>query len=368
MLRLNKAYILFSFILLLLLVQIASSTRQVVIEFLYWDPSEEPAYKECPSCWAGAYEDYLTKCDILNRIQTNYTGQVLVNWTEYHSPAGQVKSKLYNITAVNSIAIKSEEGNFTTVQGPFNETYIREVIDAYLTETPPPPPPPLPPLMATLALAFTFGFFETFSPCLIILLSFVLSYTIGENSTFKKKLSQVTAFGIGFVSATVLVFSGLAVGLIILSSTLNFQYALMWAVCIFAILFGIHLLGFNVFKFLEIKAETKPLIQKLTRKYVFTYTGLIALGFLFYFLDPCLAPVFVAMMDALEPKLLIEFLPLILFMFCLGVIIPFVGIGIISGSISKLARSTYKHKSKIRAVSGLILIGYSFYLIVSFIL
>jgi cytochrome c biogenesis protein CcdA len=48
----------------------------------------------------------------------------------------------------------------------------------------------------------------------------------------------------------------------------------------------------------------------------------------------------------------------------LGVIIPFIGIGLLAGSISKLARSTYRHKSKIRAISGLILIAYSIYLIV----
>jgi len=369
MVRLKKAYILFSFVLLLLFVKTAYSSRQVVIEFLYWDPSKEPAFKECPSCWAVPYEDFLMKWDFLNEIESNYTGQVLVNRTEYHSPEGQAKKQLYlsmvPIIIPNAIIIKSEEGNITIIQEKFNETYTKEVIDAYLTETPPPPPPPPPPLIATLALAFTFGFFETFSPCLIILLSFVLSYTIGEAFSFNKKFSQVMAFGIGFVSATVLVFSALAVGLIMVSSTLDFQFILVWVVCIFAILFGIHLLGFNMFKFLKIKAETKPLIQKLTRKYVFTFFGLVALGFLFYFLDPCIAPVFVAMIATFEPSLLLEFLPLLLFMFCLGVIIPFVGIGLLAGSISKLARSTYRHKSKIRAISGLILIAYSCYLIVS---
>jgi cytochrome c biogenesis protein CcdA len=44
--------------------------------------------------------------------------------------------------------------------------------------------------------------------------------------------------------------------------------------------------------------------------------------------------------------------------------VPFVGIGVVTGSISKLARNMYRHKSKIRIISGLILICYAIYLIV----
>jgi cytochrome c-type biogenesis protein len=134
-------------------------------------------------------------------------------------------------------------------------------------------------------------------------------------------------------------------------------------VCVIAIVFGLNLLGFNLLKLFKIDLETKPLVQKLAKKYVFTYAGLFVLGFLFYFLDPCIAPVFISMMSLL----VIEYLPLILFVFALGVIVPFVCIAILAGSISKLVRGTYKHKAKIRAISGLILIIYGLYFVFQYV-
>jgi cytochrome c biogenesis protein CcdA len=362
MARLNKAYFLFSFVLFLLFVKIAYSTGQVVIEFFYSNPKEDLGPLWDPSCrqCVEDYNAFLEKNNTINRIQSNYTSQVLVNRTRYYfcSEEGLAKMKLYNITQPNSIVIRDEKGNFTKIEPrDFNETYIRQVIDAYLKGASPPPPPPPPPLAAVLVLAFSFGFLDTFSPCLLALLSFVLSFTIGKTTQFKKGFFYVMTFGIGFVSAAVLL--GLTVGLIF-SSMARFYIILTWIVCIFALFFGLDLLGFNVLRILNIKFETKPLVTKLSRKYVYTYTGLVLLGFLFYFLDPCIAPIFVSMV----PLMLLEYLPLIILVFSLGVILPFIVIGMIAGSISKLVRVTYKHRSKIRAISGLVLIAYALYLII----
>ena len=377
MLKSKKAHLLLSFVLFLLFIEIAYSAKQVVIEFLYWDPSTDPRW--CPDCdaWIYAYDEFLRRNDTMNRIQSNYTGKVFVNWTKYDSPDGQAEKQRYNINETNSIIIKSEDGNVTIVPGvfnetyiTFNETYIRQVIDAYLEETPPPPPPssPLPPLMGILAFAFSIGFFETFSPCLIALLSFVLSYTIGKTTQFREGMLQVITFGTGFVTAAMLL--GLSFGILFLSlSTLHI--VLVSIVCVFAIFFGLNLLGLNIFKLLNIQFETKPLVKNLSQKYAFTYGGLLLLGFLFYFLDPCLAPFFVSSLpELIAPGAMMtsEYLFLIFLTFCGGIMIPFIGIGAFAGSISKLARTTYKHKSKIRAISGLILIAYSLYLIVQYIL
>ncbi len=345
MVTLNMTYVLFGFVLFLLFFGIVYSTEQVIVEFFYFDPSL------CSHC--SGYDDFLRMNETMNKIQSDYEDRVLVKWIEYASEDRLKKGGLYTKIPPNSLVVNEE-----IVISWRNETYIREVIDSYLEKTPPPSPLQSS-LITDLALAFSFGFFETFSPCLIALLSFILSYTIGETTRFREGVLQVMAFGMGFVFAAMLL--GLTVGLIFLSLA-GFYSVLMLIVCIFAIFFGLDLLGFNVLRFLNIKFETKPLVKKLSRKYVSTYTGLVLLGFLFYFLDPCIAPIFCSML----PWLLPEYLPLILLVFCLGVIIPFIGIGILAGSISKLARSTYRHKSKIRGVSGLILIAYSFYLIVSY--
>jgi cytochrome c biogenesis protein CcdA len=211
-------------------------------------------------------------------------------------------------------------------------------------------------LLSILALAFSFGFFETFSPCLIVMLSFILSYTISETTHFRESFSKVMVFGSGFLLAALLL--GLAFGLVFLSlPTLTFYLTI--GMSILAILFGFNLLGL-----LKVPVETKPTIQRLAKKHVVTLLGLFSLGFLFYFLDPCIAPIFVSMI----PLLFLQDLALILLVFCVGAMIPFVAIGLSAGSISKLARSTYRNRTILRAVSGLILIGYALYLILALII
>ena len=211
-------------------------------------------------------------------------------------------------------------------------------------------------LTALLAVSFSFGFFETFSPCLIILLSFVLSYTLGVSPSFKESFLKVMIFGAGFVSAALLL--GIAFGLFFLSLP-SLQLYLTLTVSVFAIVFGLNLLGV-----LKVPLETKPAIRKLAEKYVLTYPGLFILGFIFYFLDPCIAPIFIAFI----PLLLLDTLPLILTVFALGAIIPFLAIGVFTGSVSKLVRLTYKQRFRIRAISGMILICYAIYLFVFYLL
>lgn len=136
------------------------------------------------------------------------------------------------------------------------------------------------------------------------------------------------------------------------------QFSLTLIVCIFAIAFGLNLLGI-----LKVPFDTKPITQRVAKKYVLTLAGLFVLGFVFYFLDPCMAVILPTMVPLLSPDSYV----LILFMFSLGAIIPFIGIGISAGSISRFTRSTYIHRAKIRAVSGLVLIGYAAYLIVLYL-
>jgi len=322
----------------------------VTLDFLYWNPKTDASFCDTCPIWQARYQEFTQKNNTVNTIQTDYEDKVQVVWIDYYSDLGIQERLQHDIPQPNSLVINNE----TVIEGEFNETVIREIIDAYLLGTTPPPPPSSElSLIAVLALAFSFGFFETFSPCLIVLLSFILSYSLGEATEFKQGMLQVTFFGIGFVIAALSL--GLTVALLFFQLR-DFSYIMTWIISIFSLFFGLTQLGL----FKKASFETKPLIKNLSRKYAFTYGGLFVLGFLFYFLDPCIAPIFFAMI----PLLSSEFLLLTLLVFCIGVIIPFIGIGILAGSISKLARSSYKHKSKIKAVSGIILIAYALYLIV----
>ena len=377
--RLNKAFIVFSFVLFLLFIQVANSAEQVSVKFFYYDPNTDPTY--CGICdqW-HVLNDFLEKNNTLTEISKNYTGRVSVVWKKFYINYTQypypIDPDVYNETVAynatdrrtgdpepNSIVILDGKGNFTTFVGyGINETLMKQTIDAYLAGSEPPAPSSSLPLIAVLAGAFSFGFLETFSPCLIILLSFVLSYSIGETTHFKEGFLKVITFGTGFIFATILVFLGFVGLLVASSSAVAFQNALIYVVIALAIFFGLDLLGLNILKFLKLEVETKPIVQKLSRKFVFSYTGLIVLGFLFYFLNPCMPLIFGVMLGTFQ-QMLLMFLPLVLLVFCLGVIVPFIVIGVLAGSISKLTRSTYRHRSEIRAISGLILIFYAIYFI-----
>jgi len=348
---LRNAILVFSLSLLMLFVEVTYSYEQFTVEFIYWDPR---SYCEvCPSL-LRLYQDFLAKNRTMDRICRDYQDRVVFKWIDITSEEGIEKKQQYNIS-INPLYAVAIEGKLASVGDDFNETYIRQVIEAILNDSLPSAPPSKS-LMLVLATAFLFGFFETFSPCLIVLLAFVLSYTVGKASNFRHSMLQVVVFGIGFVSAAVSM--GLIVGLMFLSLK-GFQTVLVWVVCIFAIIFGLNLLGL-----LKGPLETKPFVRKLAKRYVFSYGGIILLGFLFYFLDPCLAPIFVAVLPLLSPQVL----PLIFFVFCLGAIIPFFFIGALTGSISKLARSTYRHKTKIRMTSGLILLAYVMYVILAYLI
>ncbi len=272
---------------LLMIVALANNIRaydQVVIVFFYWDPQSDPSF--CDTCepWLYALEDFKDKSSIIDDIELVYGDEVRISRIPYSSHEMETIKRQYNLTYVprNSVLI-----NYKDLLKDFEEEDLKVVIDGYLAGTSegsqPSPAQGNVPLAFILAIAFTFGFFETFSPCLIVLLSFILGYALSDTCQFKKGFINVMVFGLGFVFATILVFSIILFGLITLASFSFFRYVLALSISVFGIFYGFHLLGFNAFNILKFKIETKPLIQKLTGKYVLTYTGLVLLGFLFLF-------------------------------------------------------------------------------------
>jgi len=346
-LRLTSKHSLLSLgLLLLALFVVASySVGQITVQFLYWDPTTDPQY--CGSCpaWAALYQEFLTKNATVTALQNNYT-QVDFQWIDFNSQAGVDLRNSLNITSPNSLMINGT----IKIQGDFNETYIREAIDDLLNETLPPTQSPTP-LLPLLASAFLIGSLQTFSPCLIALMSFVVGYTVGDAAKPKNSFSRVMTFGIGFLIATMVV--GFVLSIILLSLP-TLQTALTWTVCIFALLFGLSLTGL-----LKTPFTSKSLMAKLTGIRPSTSGGLFLLGFLFYFIAPCVAPIFFATLSVLFQG----FLAIVLVAFSLGVIVPFLVLATLTSSISKFAQVTGKNKRKIRFVSGLILIGYALYII-----
>ena len=84
-----------------------------------------------------------------------------------------------------------------------NETYLRQIIDLYLEQCVRVSDTSVDVSAAGfLVTAFILGFFETFSPRLIIMLSFIASYTFGSGVEFREGFTRIMIFGAGSVSAT----------------------------------------------------------------------------------------------------------------------------------------------------------------------
>lgn len=322
-------------VLLVCLGVVYASNRETVVEFFYIPVG-------CPDCEEAQ--------SLITEIERQYSEKLCLEWIDVSQREGFQRFRQYNLRRAPAVVINCE---YIISSDEMNHEKLVTVIGAYLQGAQPRPNPSMP---LSLMTTFSLGFFDTFSPCLIAILSFILSYTIGKTTGFKEGMLRIMVFGMGFISAAVLLGATVALALV---STPTFQNMLVWIMCIFVIFFGLSLLGF-----IKIPIQTKPLVTKLAKNYASTHVGLFSLGFLFYFLDPCIAPFCFTILVMVQNS---EF-TLHLVVFCLGATIPFVGIGILAGSASKLARKTYKHRSKIRAISGLILIGYALYLIIFYLL
>ncbi|MEM1543534.1 MAG: cytochrome c biogenesis protein CcdA, partial [Candidatus Bathyarchaeia archaeon] len=342
---------------LLYITSVCYSLEPVRIEFLYYD-------RFCQGCLETMrdHQAYLHNREVLMSIQRDYGERVIVKEIFFFSEEGLEKMKQYNLGLGdwNSIIVNGE----LVLRGGkrfINETLLREIIDLYLTNSSINPQiinsdqkePTIYMPMGIMATAFILGFFESFSPCVLIMLSFVVGYTLSDRNQFRARegFFKVLIFGISFTLASA-IFGLICGSLFSLTSTPRLYLTLI--VCFLAIIFGFNLLG--IIKF---PIQSKPLIKKLLKRYALGYIKIFLLGLIFYFLDPCIAPIFAS----ITAILFSGELAFALFLFCIGEMIPFVGAGLLAGSISKISREAYKHRVILRGISGAILIGYAIYIL-----
>jgi len=300
-------------------------------------------------------------------IQKDYGEKVVVKQIFFFSEEGLKKMREYNLSLEdwNSIVVN---GEIVLLGGKrfINETLLREIIDLYLTNS----------SVETqlinqlvnssqgglatyastgiMATSFILGFFESFSPCVLVMLSFIVGYTLSDKSQFQMKegFLKVIVFGASFILASVAL--SLICGSLFFSAG-NLQSYLSLIISLLAIIFGFNLLGL-----LESPVQSKPLLRRVAKKYALGYIKIFLLGLMFYFLDPCIAPIFASITAILFSEELI----FALLLFCIGEMTPFIVAGLLAGSISKISREAYKHRTILRGISGAILIGYATYLLI----
>jgi cytochrome c biogenesis protein CcdA len=260
----------------------------------------------------------------------------------------------YGLTEAQAVVVNEK----VKLQGDdLTEERLRFYVDAYLRGDDPATGTFQP---VTAFFAFSTGLLSGLSPCLMAMLGFILSYTTGTVSSFRSGMFRVSVFGFGFISALLLIGALFAAVLISIPS---FATTMTWIAAALIIAVGLNFVGL-----LPLPSSLKSLGQKLgsrgrvelAQRYRATTIGLFTLGFLFYFVSICTAPLSFTVLPTLSAPNNIYLLPL----FGIGALLPFLLVGIVAGGSPALAkRIGQQHRFKIRALSGAILLVYSVWLI-----
>jgi cytochrome c biogenesis protein CcdA len=339
--RVNLVSVLALFFLAAFAASVYAQSTAVHVEFFYFDPSKSQfACWTCPG-WKESWDTYVAASNIIDEIEKEYGNQVQIERVDKTTPDGLARFNQYGLTEVQAVVVNSKiklEGELLTKE------QIKWYIDSYLRGE----DPSASVHSISAVFVFSLGLFSGLSPCLMAMLAFILSYTSGTVANFKSGIFRVSVFGAGFVLAIMLLGAMIASILVTFPSL---YIAMMWGVSGLIFIVGLHLIGW-----LNVPFGSKPLVQKLARKLGATHIGLFLLGFVFYFVNLCTAPLSFTILPAITTLSNLYLLAL----FGLGVIIPFLAVGVVAGGSPALAkRIREQHRTKIRALSGIILLAYS---------
>jgi cytochrome c-type biogenesis protein len=337
------------FMILLGLAANVIAQSPVFIEFLYLNPSGF-----CEECDLSLQREYNDAVQLIERIQMDYGSQVQVELVDRSTIEGLERYVQYGLTEAQAVVVNRK----IRLQGDeLTEENLRRYIDAYLGGYDPASNIFQP---VTAFFAFSTGLLSGLSPCLMAMLGFILSYTSGTVSSFRSGMFRVLVFGIGFVSALLLIGALFAAVLMWVPS---FTTAMTWAASVLIIIVGLNLVGLlpvpSVLRSFGQKLGSRGRVE-LAQRYRATTIGLFSLGFIFYFVSICTAPLSFTVLPTLSAPSNIYLLPL----FGIGALLPFLVVGIVAGGSPALAkRIGQQYRLKIRALSGAILLVYSVWLI-----
>ena len=209
------------------------------------------------------------------------------------------------------------------------------------------------PINWNIPLAYSLGLFSGFSPCLMAILGFILVYVTGSGKGLRSSLLNSLIFGLGLVAAYIVMgccflLAGMSLG--------GFGPYLTVAAGLITMLAGVNLFGL-----IRLPISTDDYVKSSIRKHATTLAGLFILGMMFSFVKaPCAAPMLLVLLSRILIGGTVQDLSLLL-VFGAGVLTPFLGVGVLGGYASSSRIREYR--DLIKAVSGVVLIGFGLWLI-----
>lgn len=199
-----------------------------------------------------------------------------------------------------------------------------------------------------IPFAYSLGLFAGMSPCLMAILGFLLSFTAGTSESVRNGMAKATVFGVGLVTSYLII----GIGLIIFKRTIPNIEMFSVIVGVVVVGIGLHLMGF-----FKLPITMENYFHNTARKHAGTIGGLFFLGILFSLVKvPCTLPMLLVLLDKTVSQGTIGDLSLLL-VFSLGVLTPFIGVGLIGGyTLSKRIREYRRYVKLISGIS-LVLLG-----------
>ena len=291
---------------------------------------------------------------IVDRIETQYNNSIIITRIETSTADGFNQWNMYDFLEVPAIVMNNET---KISKEEITEEKLKTSIDKYLSEkeiNTENSPENIPEKEKNneyintnfnLPFAYSLGLFGGFSPCLMAILGFLLSFTTGTSSSTKNGMIRAIVFGLGLVS------SYIVLGFCLLSfrKSIPSLEGFSYITGIILILIGLNLLGI-----LKSPVALDNYFQNSARKSAGTMGGVFFLGILFSFIKvPCTAPLLLVLLNKTITSGTVNNLALLL-AFSAGVLTPFIGVGLIGGyTLSKQIRS---YKIYLKNISGVVLI------------
>ncbi|NMC58977.1 MAG: hypothetical protein GYA51_06300 [Candidatus Methanofastidiosa archaeon] len=189
----------------------------------------------------------------------------------------------------------------------------------------------------TLLGALGAGFFSSFSPCLLAVLSFIIAYTAGTSKKSITILLKSIFFGLGITASYVLVaFMFLKLGQAIPDA---YKYLISLFGAIITFVLGLNLINSGL-DLVELPITTKFFAQKMTHKLALSYglIGVFVLGMIFSVIKlPCAAIILPLLIDEAITGSNASALLKVSF-YGLGVLVPFIAIGVVGAFTKNVAR------------------------------
>lgn len=291
----------------------------------------------------------------MQQLKEDYGTDLKVIEYDVYSTEGWELYTSYGFTVTPAVAINEE----SAIEHP-ETTYDRlsEIIDDYIagegsgysniTQW-------------SIPVAFTLGFFSSFSPCLMAVLSFILAYTAGTSKKKSEAMGKSMFFGLGLV----IMYTLIAVIMALLGrqlTNLKFYMSLFGSMVTFVL--GLNLINYVV-QVVEFPVSTKNFSSKMVKQFVGEkgFLGAVILGIIFSAVKlPCAAPALVVILTQIVDKGDMMFGLMLIASFSVGVLLPFFFIGLISGGTTDMAKKVRWSgffRTFIWGGSGLVVMGVS---------